>query len=86
MWWWSGLVLLVNTSRARSDREIGPMTHSDPQICHKKRPLSPAPRPSSIAAQYAIQGRLGLLDSAGFGVGSGLSLSAQADHAARLAS
>ena len=28
----------------------GPTAHSDLRICHKKPPLSPAPRPSSIAA------------------------------------
>ena len=28
------------------------VAHSDPQICHRKSPLSPVPRPSSIAAQY----------------------------------
>ena len=28
------------------------VSHSDPQICHRNPPLSPAPRPPSIAAQY----------------------------------
>ena len=39
-----------------------PMTHSDPQICHRNPPLFPSPE----TVQYccAIQGRLELLDSA----------------------
>ena len=53
LWWWSGLVLLVLTSEARIGQPgRDPITNSDPQIYHKKPPLSPAPRPSSIAAQY----------------------------------
>ena len=47
---------------------------------------SERPRPFCFLNYFAIQGRLELLDSAGFGVDSGFSLPAQADHDTRLAS
>ena len=40
------------------------MVHSDPQIRHRNPPLSPAPRPSSIAAQYRDEPARALLNAA----------------------
>ena len=45
-------------------------SRADPQICHRYTP--PLPSPETVQYCVAIQGRLELLDSAGFWVGMGL--------------
>ena len=49
---WARLARVGERSREWSQQERPAVPHSDPQICHRNPPLSPAPRPSNIATQY----------------------------------
>ena len=50
LWWCAGLSCSCGRARQGAVQQArAAVSHSDPQICHRKPPLSPAPRPSSIA-------------------------------------
>ena len=69
------------TSEARGghSRQGHAVAHSDPQICHRKPPLSPALRPSSIAYNNTGAFRVAGL-KLHFGVGMGFGLPARAGY------
>ena len=83
LWWCADLS--CSCGRARQGVGTagkGSSDNSDPEICHRKHPpLSPAPRPSSIAYSNTGTSRVAGL-TAGFWVGMGLSLPARADYGA----
>ena len=61
LWWCAGLS--CSCGRARQGVGTagkGSSDNSDPQICHRKPPLSPAPRPSSIAYSNTGTNRTGI--------------------------
>ena len=49
---WACLARVDERGKEWSQQARHAVAHSDPQICHRNPPLSPAPRPPSIATQY----------------------------------
>ena len=67
LWWCAGLSCSCGRARQRAGTAgKGSSDNSDPQICHRKPPLSPAPRPSSIACSNTGTSRVAGL-KLGFG-------------------
>ena len=77
---WACLARVDERGKEWSQQARHAVAHSDAQIFHRKPPLSSLPSPETVQYCYAIQGRLELLDSAGFGVGMGLSLPTLVDY------